>query len=59
MVEPDFPQEQREKLEEMGHEIDVAKNCFSFGRAEMILRMENGVYVGATESRTDGSCVGY
>ncbi|MEQ2473741.1 gamma-glutamyltransferase family protein [Laedolimicola intestinihominis] len=59
MVEPDFPQEQREKLEEMEHEIDVAKNCFSFGRAEMILRMENGVYVGATESRTDGSCVGY
>ena len=58
-VEPDFSQEQKKKLEEMGHEIDVAKNRFSFGRAEMILRMENGVYVGATESRTDGSCVGY
>lgn len=59
VVEPDFPKELRKALENSGHKIVVADHRFSFGRAEMILRMENGVYVGATESRTDGSCIGY
>lgn len=58
-VEPDFEPEWIEAMSRRGHQIEVAKNRLSFGRAEMILRMENGIYVGATESRTDGSCAGY
>lgn len=59
IVEPDFSKELRKELESRGHKIVSAEHKYSFGRAEMILRMENGVYVGATESRTDGSCIGY
>lgn len=58
-VEPDFPVNKVEELTEKGHQITIEENRFSFGRAEMILRMDDGVYVGATESRTDGSCTGY
>lgn len=58
-VEPEFPKEIIEKLRARGHEITVSDNCFSFGRAEMILRLDNGIYVGACESRTDGSVACY
>ena len=58
-LEPDFSKDRIRELEQKGHELEVASDRFSFGRAEMILRLENGVYVGATESRTDGSCAGY
>lgn len=58
-VEPGFDPEWVEAMRRRGHQIEAAKNRFSFGRAEMIVRMENGIYVGATESRTDGCCAGY
>ena len=58
-VEPDFPEEIIEELRRKGHEIVVAENKFSFGRAEMIIQLENGIYIGATESRTDGSVACY
>ena len=58
-VEPDFPKEIIDELKARGHKITIAENCFSFGRAQMILRLENGIYVGATESRTDGNIACY
>lgn len=58
-VEPDYPNELIKQLNELGHKIVIAENKFSFGRAEMILRMENGIYIGACESRTDGSVASY
>lgn len=58
-VEPDYPNHLIEQLKEKGHEIHIAENKYSFGRAEMILKMDNGVYVGACESRTDGSVASY
>ena len=48
-----------EALKKRGHQMVAAENKLSFGRAEMILIMENGVYIGACESRTDGSVASY
>lgn len=59
LVEPNFNKDIIEKLREKGHDIEVSENCFSFGRAQMIIKLENDVYVGATESRTDGSICCY
>lgn len=58
-IEPEFNKGIYEKLRSMGHKIKVADNCYSFGRAEMILKLDKNVYVGATESRTDGSVACY
>lgn len=58
-VEPDYPQQLITELEKRGHEIEVMNNRLSFGRGEMILRTSNGVYIGACESRTDGSVACY
>ena len=41
-------------LRKRGHEVLVPENSWSMGRGQMILRQENGVYVGATEPRADG-----
>lgn len=59
IVEPDFDENLANQLRAKGHIIDVAENRFSFGRGQMIIRLENGVYVGATESRTEGSIACY
>ena len=53
-VEAGFPRWIAEDLLRRGHELAVSANSFSFGRGQMILRQENGVYLGATEPRTDG-----
>lgn len=58
-VEPDFDPLKVQELIDRGHVIQVAENKFSFGRGQMILRLENGIFVGATESRTDGSVACY
>jgi len=59
LVEPEFSEDMIKQLREKGHNVEVAENCFSFGRAQMIIKLENNVYVGATESRTDGSICCY
>lgn len=43
-----------EKLKDKGHEITLTEAVGHFGRGQIILKQENGVYVGGTESRTDG-----
>jgi len=37
-----------------GHQINVTAEPGGFGRGQIIIKQENGVYVGGTESRTDG-----
>lgn len=42
-------------LRERGHEITVKSEKSAFGRGQIIWRREDGVLVGATEPRTDGT----
>ena len=54
-VEPRFDPETAKALARRGHEVSVSLQTSQFGRGQIILRQDNGVLVGATESRTDGS----
>ncbi len=55
MFEPTFDHQIIQKLGRRGHDVSIAANSTSFGRGQMILRLENGVLVGGTESRTDSN----
>ena len=55
-LEPSVPEEIAKALAERGHDIVRNPDTLVFGRGQMILRGEDGVYVGATEPRADG-CV--
>ena len=59
ILEPAFPKADAAALERKGHQTSIASSSFSFGRGEMILRLDNGVLVGATESRTDANIACY
>ena len=54
-VESRFDPELARALRRMGHDVRVDLNTSSFGRGQMIRRLENGVLVGGTESRTDSN----
>lgn len=59
-VEPGISQSTIEKLEIMGHRVEVVDNGIMFGGYQAILRdRDTGVYVGATEMRKDGLAIGY
>ena len=55
LVEPGFSPEILEALKAKGHDAEQAENRNSFGRGQIILRLENGVYAAGTESRTDSN----
>lgn len=55
-IESAFAPEVAEGLRRRGHDVTVADDFITFGRGQMILRGEDGVLIGATESRADG-CV--
>ena len=59
ITEPRFDRRMVEELRKYGHLIDISENYYSYGRGQMILRLENGVYVGACESRTDSNIACY
>ncbi len=42
-------------LKDRGHDISVVADPVSFGRGQMIVRLDSGVLVGGTESRTDSN----
>jgi len=42
-----------------GHKPVVAADSLSFGRGQIILRLEDGIYAAGSEPRTDGVAVGY
>ena len=54
-VESRFDPDLARALSRMGHEIRMDLNTPSFGRGQMIVRLDNGVLVGGTESRTDSN----
>ena len=54
-VEPGFNAEIARALAKRGHDVSISLQTSSFGRGQIILRQDNGVLIGATESRTDGS----
>ena len=43
------------QLAARGHEIEIFLQPDTFGRGQIILRLDNGVLVGGTESRTDSN----
>lgn len=55
IVENRFNAEITRSLIRRGHEVSVSLETPLFGRGQIILRQENGVLVGATESRTDSN----
>ena len=59
IVESGFDAGTARALQRMGHDVRVDLNTSSFGRGQIILRMENGVLVGGTESRTDSNIACY
>ncbi len=58
-VEPRFDPQMVEDLRKRGHPVTVSENYYSYGRGQIIWRLENGTYVGATESRTDSNIACY
>jgi gamma-glutamyltranspeptidase/glutathione hydrolase len=54
-VEDRFNAEIARTLASMGHEVNISLSNTIFGRGQIILRLENGVLVGATEGRTDSN----
>ena len=54
-LESAYPQEIAEALRSRGHAIEYVDSRLSFGRGEIILKQENGVYAGASESRAGGT----
>lgn len=54
-VERGFPYAITEELVRKGHTIRVAPDSLSFGRGQIIWRNDQGVLMGATDPRADGS----
>jgi len=54
-VEHAFPEHMAISLADRGHQIQYPLGSTEFGRGQIIWRMENGVLVGGTEPRTDGT----
>jgi gamma-glutamyltranspeptidase/glutathione hydrolase len=58
-VEPETDPALTDALEARGHRVVRAPNSYSFGRGQIIQRLDNGAYVAASEPRADGTAVGY
>ncbi len=58
-VEPTVNDRIVQGLRKRGHEVYVDTDIDFVGGGQIINRLPNGVYVGGTESRKDGSVVGY
>ena len=55
-VEAGFDEDVVKALRQLGHIVEVAPVGASMGRGQIIIRNDNGVYVGGCEPRADG-CV--
>ncbi len=58
-VESRFDSAMARALQRKGHRLQYDLSAPSFGRGQMIVRLENGVLVGGTESRTDSNIACY
>lgn len=54
-LEADVPAHIARELREMGHEVEIISDPIDMGRGEIIWRTENGLLMGATEPRCDGT----
>ena len=59
IVEPGFDAEIVEELKKRGHDIETEEELAEFGRGQIIVRLDNGVYVAGCESRTDSNIACY
>ncbi len=59
VVEDDTPSDVYRGLEARGHRMAEPSKGFSFGRGQIIWRLDEGVYVAGSESRTDGCVAAY
>lgn len=53
-IERGFKEHIAEALLSMGHEVYFSDDASSFGRGQMIWKLQNGALLGATEPRADG-----
>jgi gamma-glutamyltranspeptidase/glutathione hydrolase len=59
-VEPDFNQRIIKQLIKRGHEVEIDHNLGSFGRGQIILKLNHSkTYIGGTEKRCDGTISSY
>lgn len=54
-LEREVPPEIAETLSAMGHEVEVINDPIDMGRGQIIWRTENGLLIGGTEPRCDGT----
>ncbi len=54
-LEAGVPAHIAQELQAMDHEVEVISNPIDMGRGEIIWRMDNGLLMGATEPRCDGT----
>ena len=54
-LEREVPAHVGKKLAEMGHQVEIVNTNLSMGRGQIIWRTENGLLVGGTEPRCDGT----
>ena len=57
-VESQTPADVIEGLRDRGHEVIVERSRMSFGRGQIIVRADDGVYAAGSEPRADGCAVG-
>ena len=59
--ETSLPLSTLNRLAAMGHvlSLEAPDNAFGFGGAQIITRLENGIYAAGSESRKDGQAVGF
>jgi gamma-glutamyltranspeptidase/glutathione hydrolase len=58
-LEPGADPAQVAALRERGHDVQVTADSLSFGRGQIIRRLDSGAYVAGSEPRTDGCAAGY
>lgn len=54
-LEREVPAHIARELADMGHEIEIVEETLNMGRGQIIWRTENGLLVGGTEPRCDGT----
>lgn len=58
-LEREVPAHIGKQLAEMGHEVEILNTNISMGRGQIIWRTENGLLVGGTEPRCDGTAAAW
>ncbi|NYT85607.1 gamma-glutamyltransferase family protein [Pusillimonas harenae] len=60
MLEAHAPADLAAALQAYGHKVELqSPNSLDFGAAQLILRQDNGIYIGASDPRRDGQAVGF